>query len=34
LVKSGEIRSVHIAGALRVPAEAIDEFVESIKSAA
>jgi excisionase family DNA binding protein len=34
LVKSGEIRSVRIGGALRIPAAAIDEFAESVNSAA
>lgn len=34
LVKSGAIRSVRIGGALRIPAEAIDEFAQSVTSAA
>ena len=34
LVKSGAIRSVRIGGALRIPAPAIDEFVDAVISAA
>jgi excisionase family DNA binding protein len=34
LVKSGEIRSVRIGGALRVPAAAIDEFADGVTNAA
>lgn len=34
LVKTGEIRGVRIAGAIRVPATAIEEFVSSVTTAA